>query len=99
LEIPEGTLPAPTAQTKTGSLSRRTFVYNNLNAKSVQLVGDFNNWTPEAFRKSTAGRWSVSVSLAAGDYSYNFIVDGKTVRDPNQRRTDAKGRSLLTIVR
>ncbi|MBL0058061.1 MAG: hypothetical protein IPP35_02865 [Elusimicrobia bacterium] len=98
-ENPKSTPSSLSGPPKTGALSRRTFVYNNVNAKSVQLVGDFNNWTPEAFRKSTVGRWSVSVAMAPGDYSYNFIVDGKAVRDPNQRRTDAKGRSLLTIVR
>lgn len=86
-------LPAPEGE----SPSRRTFVFHNPNATSVQLVGDFNQWTPQDFQKGATGRWKLSVVLAPGDYAYNFIVDGKVVRDPNQRRTDAKGRSLLTV--
>lgn len=77
--------------------ARKTFIYDNTKAKEVQLVGDFNKWQPLTFTKDVKGRWTVSVPLAPGDYSYSFIVDGKTVRDPYQRRTDAKGRSLLTV--
>lgn len=79
-------------------LSRRTFLYDNSTAKAVQLVGDFNQWVPQAYRKNEAGRWSVTLSLAPGDYAYNIIVDGKPIRDPNQRRSDGKGRSLLSVV-
>ncbi|MBK8576079.1 MAG: hypothetical protein IPN90_10560 [Elusimicrobia bacterium] len=75
----------------------RTFLFISGTAKSVQLVGDFNGWSPQAFKKDEKGRWTVSVMLAPGDYSYNFIVDGKTIRDPNQRRTDLEERSLLTV--
>jgi hypothetical protein len=79
-------------------LSRRTFLYDNSTAKAVQLVGDFNQWVPQAYRKNETGRWSVTLSLAPGDYAYNIIVDGKPIRDPNQRRSDGKGRSLLSVV-
>ena len=86
-------LPAPGGDRK----FRRTFSFHNPTAASVQLVGDFNQWTPQDFEKEAPGRWQVSVLLAPGDYSYNLIVDGKVIRDLNQRRTDAKGRSLLTV--
>lgn len=76
---------------------RRTFVFFSPKAASVQLVGDFNQWTPQELRKKGSGRWEVSVMLSPGDFSYNFIVDGKITRDRNQPRTDAKGRSLLTV--
>ncbi|MBK8870423.1 MAG: hypothetical protein IPN19_05125 [Elusimicrobia bacterium] len=76
---------------------RKTFSYDSSKAKSVQLVGDFNKWMPQNFDRDPKGRWSLSVPLAPGDYSYSFIVDEKTIRDPYQRRTDAKGRSLLTV--
>jgi hypothetical protein len=79
-------------------LSRRTFMYDNLTAKAVQLVGDFNQWVPQSYQKNEAGRWSVTLSLAPGDYAYTIIVDGKPIRDPNQRRSDGKGRSLLSVV-
>jgi hypothetical protein len=77
--------------------SRRTFVLRNPAATSVQLVGDFNQWTPQEFQKESDGRWTFSIPLAPGNYSYNLIVDGNVIRDPNQRRTDEKGRSLLTV--
>ena len=87
----------PPAKTGGELKTRRTFVYYSPKATSVKLVGDFNQWEPQNFRKKGSGRWEVSVLLAPGDYSYNFVVDGKVIRDRNQRRTDAKGRSLLTV--
>ncbi|MBL8023251.1 MAG: hypothetical protein JNK54_03065 [Elusimicrobia bacterium] len=79
------------------AIYRRTFSYDNSTAKSVQLVGDFNQWVPQAYRKNNTSQWSLTLSLATGDYAYNIIVDGKTIRDPNQRRSDEKGRSLLSV--
>ena len=76
---------------------RRMFVFVSSTASSVQLVGDFNKWKPQALRKGEGGKWKVVVAMPAGDYSYNFVVDGKTIRDPNQRRTDSQGRSLVTV--
>lgn len=90
------TPPAPSPKTKPVT-ARKTFSYDNSNAKEVLLVGDFNKWTPQSFVRDAKGRWSTSISLLPGDFSYSFIVDGKTIRDPYQRRTDAKGRSLLTV--
>lgn len=87
----------PTAEKVAPSPIRKTFSYDNVKVKSVQLVGDFNKWTPQNFSRDPKGRWTLSVPLSPGDYSYSFMVDGKTVRDPYQRRTDAKGRSLLTV--
>jgi hypothetical protein len=96
---PPAPLPAPPAPSPTTKsvTTRKTFSYDNSNAKEVLLVGDFNKWTPQSFSRDAKGRWSTSISLLPGDFSYSFIVDGKTIRDPYQRRTDAKGRSLLTV--
>ncbi len=88
--------PAPPKPNKKRKF-RRSFVFVSSTATTVQLVGDFNKWKPQALRKGEGGKWKAVVSMPAGDYSYNFIVDGKTIRDPNQRRTDAQGRSLLTV--
>lgn len=90
--------PVPTAAPAPAPASvRKIFSYDNSKAKVVQLVGDFNNWNPQEFSRDVKGRWTVSIPLAPGDYSYSFIVDGKTIRDPYQRRTDVKGRSFLTV--
>ncbi|MBL0350569.1 MAG: glycogen-binding domain-containing protein [Elusimicrobia bacterium] len=87
--VEASTGPAPTA--------RVAFRYRNSVAKKVFLTGTFNNWTPAAFRKSASGLWTLAVDVVPGDHAYNFLVDGKTVRDPNQRRSDEKGRSLLRV--
>lgn len=93
ISVSTPSLPSAAEEAKIG----RTFVFYSSKAASVQLVGDFNQWTPQDFRKKGSGRWEISVTLSPGDYSYNFVVDGIVMRDRNQRRTDAKGRSLLTV--
>lgn len=85
--------PAPEGEPKVN----RTFSFRHPTATSVQLVGDFNQWTPQEFQKGADGRWTFSIPLAPGNYSYNLVVDGNVIRDRNQRRTDEKGRSLLTV--
>lgn len=59
-------------------------------ARSVAVVGDFNDWqegiTP--LRASAAGRvWSVEVPLRTGRHRYAFVVDGEEwVPDPTAPR-------------
>lgn len=52
----------------------------------VSVVGDFNDWDPQAspmMRAGQRGTWSVRLSLPPGRYRYTFLVDGKRwVRDP-----------------
>jgi hypothetical protein len=54
----------------------------------VSVVGDFNDWDPQAspmVRASGRGPWSVRLSLPPGRYRYTFLVDGKRwVRDPSE---------------
>jgi hypothetical protein len=64
------------------------FVFVAPNAKSVSVVGDFNDWkineTPLRPVQNTQGVWSVSVPLSPGRYTYTFVVDGETwVADPS----------------
>lgn len=67
-------------------------------AERVDLVGDFNHWTPGAIRLNgpdASGHWTVDVDLPEGRYEYQFLVNGKTwVTDPRApaRRPDAFGR-------
>lgn len=54
------------------------FVYVGREASRVYLVGDFNDWEPSATplqRSVTGAVWSVTLSLAPGQYRYAFIVD------------------------
>ena len=64
-------------------------------ARSVTLVGDFNDWNREhtaLLRPEGGDRWSVTLSLPDGIYRYAFLVDGTSwmadparpeVRDPD----------------
>ena len=55
------------------------------NAKRVSLVGDFNGWDPTTtpMRRSADGRWTASVPLGLGSYTYAFVVnDTLWIADP-----------------
>lgn len=94
--VPEPT-PVPAVSPGGAKIKTTRFTYYSRTAKQVQIVGDFNNWNPQNFRRNDKGGWAISLPVPPGDYSYNYLVDGKTVRDPNQPRTDTQGRSLLSL--
>ena len=57
---------------------------SHLDARSVFLAGDFNNWSPGSFpMKKEGGSWVFSVHLSPGKHLYKFVIDGKEwIRDP-----------------
>lgn len=62
------------------------FYYQNKNAKSVAIAGDFNNWDPTVDKMFNLGngKWGLTLYLASGRYEYKFFVDEKHwVEDPN----------------
>lgn len=66
------------------------FVFNAQSASRVTIVGDFNDWDPEAspLQKMGKGVWTITIPLAPGRYQYTFVVDGTTwVADPVAPRT------------
>lgn len=56
-------------------------------ARSVSVVGTFNNWTPGATRLVFVGgtKWIRDLALAPGRHEYRFVVDGKWVDPPNAK--------------
>lgn len=62
------------------------FVLAAPGASGVTLVGDFNDWDPDAIqlRPTADGAvWSVTIPLEPGRHEYAFVVDGTTwVADP-----------------
>lgn len=60
------------------------FVCNAAQAKSVSLVGDFNNWDPKThlMNQMPDKAWFLSVDLKHGHHRYAFLVDGQLVLDP-----------------
>lgn len=73
-------------------------------ARSVALVGDFNDWTPGAtpLKEAQPGHWATVLPLEPGRYQFTFIVDGERwVPDPvRPRAPDDFGEptSVVTVV-
>ena len=67
--------------TKSGKICRVTFkLPAEVNASSVALCGDFNDWDPAAapMKKLKDGSFSVTVSLDADrSYRFRYRLDGK----------------------
>ena len=62
------------------------------NAKKVILAGSFNQWstTQDKMKKTDSG-WRLTLPLEADKYEYKYIVDGKWMLDPNNRRAEGDG--------
>jgi 1,4-alpha-glucan branching enzyme len=60
------------------------FRYKAPDAKSVELMCEFNGWKSVPMTKGDDGVWTVKVTLSPGTYGYKFLVDGKDwVFDPD----------------
>lgn len=72
-------------------------------AKQVSLVGDFNDWHPDAhpLKQLPDGSWYGQVHLNHGHHHYLFLVDGKPTLDPRAQGTTRNERnekvSLLSV--
>jgi 1,4-alpha-glucan branching enzyme len=54
-------------------------------AHEVFVAGSFNNWNPKATpMKRIGSNWKAIVRVVPGLYTYNFVVDGKWVCDPDK---------------
>jgi hypothetical protein len=72
-----GATAAPVAAVDTIKLVQ--FMLVAPTARTVSVVGDFNDWDPTAtpLREAAgAGVWTITVPLAAGRHQYVFMVDG-----------------------
>ena len=59
------------------------FRYKAPEAKSVELMCEFNSWKSVPMTKGDDGVWTAKVSLSPGTYAYKFLVNGKDwVLDP-----------------
>jgi 1,4-alpha-glucan branching enzyme len=60
------------------------FVCNSTEAKSVSLVGDFNQWEPAShpMKQMPDKSWLLNVELKHGHHRYAFLVDGVLTLDP-----------------
>lgn len=53
-------------------------------AKQVTLVGDFNDWQPDAHPmiRQADGSWHIVIPLNHGHHHYQFLVDDRPTLDP-----------------
>ncbi|MGV3771623.1 MAG: glycoside hydrolase family 13 [Verrucomicrobiales bacterium] len=58
-------------------------------AQKVSIIGDFNEWNPEANPMSQApdGGWHATISLTHGHHQYLFVIDGLAYLDPRAQGT------------
>jgi chromosome partitioning protein len=55
----------------------------------VQIAGDFNSWMPESLHLTHShGRpvWQKAIRLSPGLYQYKYLVDGRWVPDPTNKK-------------
>jgi 1,4-alpha-glucan branching enzyme len=55
------------------------FKFYDPDAEKVSIVGDFNNWMPDAdplVDENGDGEWTLFYPLKPGRYEYKFVVDG-----------------------
>lgn len=67
-------------------LRKPKFVYFSSKAKKVELIGDFNDWVAQPMKKVSNNRWEIIIEIPEGKYLYNFVVDGKIILDPNNKK-------------
>ncbi|MDR0291841.1 MAG: glycogen-binding domain-containing protein [Elusimicrobium sp.] len=75
----------------------RKFFITAPGAKQVSLAADFNDWgkTPIILTPYSKGYFETSVALAAGEYKYIFLVDGKETQDTvNKDVVEFNGRQV-----
>jgi AMP-activated protein kinase-like protein len=67
------------------------FTYIDRNAKSVAVVGSFNDWdaTKTVLTRAGDSVWTATIPLAPGRYEYQLVVDGKWIADPAAQETAA----------
>lgn len=56
-------------------------------ARSVAVIGSFNQWRPQGFEMQSndekQGAWTLTLNLPEGRYEYSFLIDGnRVVPDP-----------------
>lgn len=72
-------------------------------ARSVSIVGSFNNWDPKATPMLAIGRgqWINKLELSPGIYEYQYVVDGRWINDPHAVKSTPNplgGRNSVLVV-
>jgi hypothetical protein len=97
LEAAKAKLPPEVAPSTTGDTTFR--LKGVPHARTVALVGSFNDWTPgrTLFARDGDG-WICRVDLPAGRHTYKFVVDGRMIVDPSNPQAEDDGRGNVNSV-
>lgn len=66
----------------------------DVQAGSVAVVGDFNNWDPNTtqMKRKKDGSWSATLRLAPGAYRFRYVADGnRYFNDPQADGIEPSG--------
>jgi len=72
------------------TVKRVRFAVDLAAGEQVALIGDFNDWNPDAtpLRRERGG-WAATLPLAPGRYRYAYVVDGRRLlADPSEPLAD-----------
>lgn len=72
-------------------------------ARSVCIVGTFNDWNPATTPMLTTspGQWIKELALSPGIYEYQYVVDGRWINDPHAVKSAPNpfgGRNSVLVV-
>jgi 1,4-alpha-glucan branching enzyme len=61
-----------------------SFICQETAAKSVSVIGDFNDWSPNAnpMKRHVDGTWNAQIPIPHGHHHYLFLIDNKPTIDP-----------------
>lgn len=65
------------------SKKRVYFRFQAPSAKTVSVLGSFNDWEERPMKKNKEGEWSTWTLLGAGRYEYRFKIDGQWQNAPD----------------
>ncbi len=68
---------------KTRKIMKLTFQVDFAkNAETVELLADFNDWTPQPMKRNRRGVYQYTIELEPGKrYEYRFRIDGRWEND------------------
>lgn len=93
----EDEAPKPAEASKSATRNIQ-FVYINSTAKNVSIVGNFGEkGAPvKTAMEKNRNKWTATLKLTPGNYEYTYLVNGRSVRDPYNKKT-SNGKSLITV--
>ncbi len=102
MSFPNSYSPGPLNRYSAKKIARPVnFICLAPEAKKVSVIGDFNDWHPDALpmKQQHDGAWLVQAQLSHGHHHYQFLIDDKAQLDPRAQgvATNEKGEKVSLI--